>query len=476
VASLESLLEAGGLALPADCIAAAGAPEGAEHHLELVGGDPVLPAAFPIGEAAAAALLGGAGTAARLLALRGAAAQHARVDVRAAAASLLGFAFQSVEASPADGDARPVQTARIERPTSAIYPTADGRHIHLHGGFPHLAEGTLRLLGCEDEATSVASAVSRWKAQALEDALAERGLCGAMIRTPSEWTSHPQGGAVSRLAAIEIERVGEADPEPLPAGPRPLSGVRNLDLTRVLAGPTSGRTLAFHGADVLRIGAPHLPTIEPFVIDTGHGKRAAHLDLRVEAEAERLRALVREADVVTDGYRNGGLAGRGLSAEALVDLRPGLVIVSLSCYGDVGPWAERRGWEQLAQSASGIAHVVGGDAGPRLLPAAATDYTTGYLAAWGAMEALRRRATQGGSWLVRVSLCQTASWLLRLGARLDPKAASGVGNLADLQQTSETPWGRLRHLRPPLEMSPCATRWSRPTVPVGYDAAEWLPR
>ena len=445
----------------------------AVERLEVTGADPIFATAFPVGELAATALAGGGVAAARLWRLRGGDPQSVAVDVGAAAASLLGFVLQSQPGGRED-----VPLARLTTATTALYECGDGRFIHLHGGFPHLHEGTLALLGCAADADSIAAAVRTWKAADLEQALADRRLCGALVRTPEEWSDHPQGRALAALSAIEIERIGEAPVEPLPRGTRPLSGVRNLDLTRVLAGPTSGRTLASYGADVLRVASPHLPSIPPFVIETGHGKRSAFLDLRRTADVERLRELARSADVFTDGYRNGALAQRGFGAEALAELRPGIVVVALSCYGDVGPWATRAGWEQLAQSASGIAHLQGGQGGdgrPQLLPAAVTDYTTGYLAAWGAMEALRRRATEGGSWLVRVSLCQSAQWLLRLGVDRDPASATGLPSPAALQITSETPYGSITHLAPAVQLSRTPVFWERPTVPLGHNPPEWLP-
>jgi crotonobetainyl-CoA:carnitine CoA-transferase CaiB-like acyl-CoA transferase len=458
-----SVLSAGGLALPEMSDAVLG--------VDVTGSDPVLPTAFPIGEAAATALAAGGAAAVRLHRLRGGAAQSVTVDVDAAAASLLGFLFQS---QPDGGE--PLQLTRLNPPDTNFFQCRDGRWIHLHGGFPHLSEGTLELLGCTADREVIAAAVRRWTAPDLEDALAERRLCGAMLRTAGEWADHPQGAALGTLAAMEIDRIGDAPPHGWALGDRPLSDIRVLDLTRVLAGPAAGRTLASYGADVLRIAAPHLPAIQPFVVETGHGKRSAFLDLRDADQARRLRELAHDADVFVDGYRNGSLARYGFDAETLAELRPGIVVVSISCYGDVGPWAQRAGWEQLAQTASGLAHAHSGDGPPRLVPAAATDYTTGYLAAWGAMEALHRRATEGGSWRVRVSLCQTAQWLLRLGARCDPTAHTGLGDVGRLQITSETPYGRLRHLAPAVRLSATPPRWEQPTVPLGHDPPEWRPR
>src|SRR5207253_9930048 len=153
---------------------------------------------------------------------------------------------------------------------------------------------------------------------------------------------------------MEILKIGDSPRERLPESDRPLSGIRVLDLTRVLAGPTAARTLAEHGADVLKITAPHLPNIGYQEYDTGHGKLSAHLDLRQPQDLETLRGLVCEADVFSQGYRPGTLGDRGLSPEALAQVRPGIVYVSLSAFSHVGPWASRRGFDTVVQTVSGI--------------------------------------------------------------------------------------------------------------------------
>ncbi len=115
----------------------------------------------------------------------------------------------------------------------------------------------------------------------------------------------------------------------------------------------------------------------------------------------------------TQGYRGGSLERRGFGPDALAELRPGIVVVTINCYGDAGPWRTRPGWEQMAQTVSGMAVGQGEPDHPELVPAAACDYTTGYLAALGTLAALSRRAEAGGSYHVRVSLCQTATWFTR---------------------------------------------------------------
>lgn len=436
--------------------------------LRISGADPVLRSRHVVGEAAALALGASAAAAARIYTQRGGPTQSVTVDVAEAASTLLGFVFQQMDSG--------LDLARHAPPVTALYPAGDGRFIHLHGGFPHLALGTLELLGCapDADAEAIARAVARRSAFEWEDALAGRDLCGAAVRTQEEWARHEQGIALAAHPVVEVTRIGDADPEPLsPAPERPLESVRALDLTRVLAGPTCGRTLAMHGAQVLRIGAERMPSIEPFVIETGRGKRNAFLDLDRAQDAARLRELIRDADVFCQGYRADALERRGLSPEALAELRPGIVSVSINCFGHDGPWRNRRGWEQLAQSATGIAATEGGDDPPRLIPAAATDYTTGYWAAYGVMTALAHRAAEGGSWHVRASLGQTATWLNRLGADRDPDAAGGLGDVGARRLACDTAWGRLVHLGPSVSMSHTPPRWDRPPSPLGADAPAW---
>lgn len=449
-----------------------GAAPAGESPVDVAGIDPVLPTRLPVGEAAAATIVAAGLASARLWQRRGGRPQRLAIDVRAAAASLLSFALLRVPG---------VALARATPATVGLFRTGDDGWIHLHGGFPHLHAETLALLGCRDDAAAVAAAVRRWEAAPLEDALAASRLCGARLRSAAEWRAHPQGAALARAPLVALERLGDAPPRPLPgpgaaaAGARPLSGVRVLDLTRVLAGPTCARTLAAHGAEVLHVRGPGLPFIEPFVIDTNPGKRSCHLDLDAAADRARLQQLVGDADVFAQGYRPGALARRGFGAEALAAARPGIVVVSIDCYGCGGPWAARPGWEQLAQTATGMAHEHGGADAAAIVPAAVLDYTTGHLAALGALVALARRVVEGGSWHVRVSLARTAMWLLDL-PRVRPSATpSGLDGvvLAAHEIRMDTAWGPLTRLGPILRMSETPPHWSRPPAPLGQDPPRW---
>ncbi len=441
------------------------------------GTDPVIPTPFRVGVAGSATLAATGLAAAALWEMRTGRQQSVAVDLRQATASLRSGHYMKL----GDGE-----VSHARNTIMGVYPTKDGRWSYLHCNFPNHRAAALSVLGVKENREAVARAVLNWNAANLEEAIIAAKGAGGMVRTHAEWAQHPQAAAIAALPLLEIVRIGDAPPEQLPSGKRPLSGVRVLDLTRVLAGPTCARTLAEHGADVLKITAPHLPNLGYQEFDTGHGKLSAHLDLREQRDVDVLRGLVREADVFSQGYRPGTLGGRGLSPEELAAIRPGLVYVSLCAFSHAGPWASRRGFDTVVQTVSGItarqAEVVPGKTpGPQFYPVSAIDYCTGYLMAFGAMEALRRRAREGGSWLVRISLAQVGKWIVDLGevaetAARDAPAEFTPEELERWSMVSETPSGRLRHLKPVVALSETPPYWARPSVPLGYNKPEWPAR
>lgn len=234
------------------------------------------------------------------------------------------------------------------------------------------------------------------------------------------------------------------------------------------------RTLAEQGADVLHVSSPHLPTILLFEIDTGHGKRQASLELDEPEQLTTLLGLVRQCDVFSQGFQTGSLDRRGLGPEELATLRPGIVYVSVNAYGHHGPWSERPGWEQLAQAATGVTCQQAAPV-PQIAPVAMSDYTTGYLGALGVLLALQRRATEGGSWHVQVSLARTAMWFQELGADLEPLAVPTSDFSAYLEHR-DTDYGPLGYLRPALGMPATPPHYARPVRPLGADPALWASR
>jgi len=436
--------------------------------LRVADGPDLLPTRYPMADIATGTLAA-VGLAAAELGRRGSGrAQTVTVD-RAAA----GIGMASAEYLRVDGAIRD----RWD-PVTGFYPARDRRWVYLHGNFPHLRDGLLALLGAENSKESVAAAVAGWDADALEDAGAEAGLCAVAVRTRAQWLAHPQRRAVAALPLVEITRIGDAPPQTLPDAARPLGGVRVLDCTRVIAGPMAGRTFAEHGADVLRVNGPHLPFIEALVINTGIGKRSCFVDLRDADGVATLQRLAADADVFIESYRPGALAARGFGPDRLAELRPGIVSVSLDAWSRAGPFAPRRGYDSLVQAACGLA-VGDGDGPPKRLPCQPLDYLTGYLAAFGAMEALRRRVTEGGSWHVSLSLVRIAEWIFEMTEALGtiddvPDRAPAPDELGAWMQEMESDFGRLSFLGPAIAMSETPPGWDRPPVPPGTDAAVWI--
>ena len=448
---------------------AAGQPAEALAHIRLTGAEPVLPSSFAIGTAAQASIAASALAAAELWHLRCGRHQLVSVDMRHAAVE-----FRSERYFRVDGKAPAEMWDKI----AGTYRCGDGRWVRLHTNFRHHRDGVLALLACDYDKAAVQQALLNWRAEEFEEAAAQAGLVVTAKRSFEEWDRHPQGVALAALPLFSIERIGDAPPQALPTAPRPLSGVRVLDLTRIIAGPVCGRTLAAHGADVLLVTAPHLPAIEPLVIDTGRGKLSCQIDLRDTVGQAALRALLRDTDVFVQGYRPGALQSLGFGPEQVAQLRPGIVYVSLSAYSHVGPWADRRGFDSLVQTASGFndaeAQAAGTDR-PRPLPAQALDHAAGYLMAFGAITALARRCTEGSSWHVRVSLAQTGKWLRQLG-RIEHGlscAETSFDDVQDLLEEHDSGFGRLAAIRHAAQLSETPARWARPSMPLGSHLAAW---
>jgi crotonobetainyl-CoA:carnitine CoA-transferase CaiB-like acyl-CoA transferase len=458
---------------PAKALAAfarlAGHADAALGAVELTGAEPVLPSSFAVGTAAQVTVAAATLAANELWHQRTGRRQAVSVDMRDAGIEFRSDLYLKINGAPF--------TDRWDK-IAGLYRCGDGRWVRLHTNMAHHRAGTLKLLGCDYDRAAVQRVLDTWKAETLEEAAAEAGLVITATRTFAEWDAHPQGRAVASLPPLSIDRIGDAPAQPLAAdGARPLSGIRVLDLTRVIAGPVCGRTLAVHGADVLLVTAPHLAQMEDLVIDNGRGKLASYLDLREPQARDVLYGLLREADVFVQGYRPGAIAQYGFSPEEAARIRPGIVCVSLCAYGHEGPWANRRGFDSLVQNANGLNMAEAEAAGmnqPKPLPTQALDHATGFLMAFAAMSALRRRSTEGGSWHVRCSLAQTGFWFRNLGRvdglRLpDPKFA----DVQDRLEETDSGFGRLTAVRHSAVMPETPPRWMRPSVPLGTHRPEW---
>ena len=447
--------------------------------ISITGSDPVLNTHFRLAATASAAIAGIGVAVNDLWELKTGRRQSIAIDAAAATAALKSKNY--FQAKNTNGVFENVTDISHEanRGLTGIFQTKDGRWLLPHFGLDHLRRRMLDLLQADANPNSIAKAVAKWDALDLENAIDEARVCGGMIRTNDEWLQEPHGKILAAKPVVEIIKIGDSEPEPMPAGDRPLSGIRALDLTRILAGPITGRTLAEHGAEVLMVSAPHLPQVWSYVADTSHGKRSCYLDLRDESEKQTLLDLVKTADVFSQGYRPDKINQMGLGPEELADIRPGLVYVSINCYGADGPFSHRAGWEQIAQIMTGIAaEGVQSSSGykPKTLPAAANDYITGYLGAYGTLLALARRAREGGSYHVRVSLCQTGMMIYDQGkvSALPENLNLEISDVESLCIESDSHLGRIKHLAPVLSLSETRPSWALPTPKMGSNDPRWL--
>ncbi len=339
-----------------------------DSEIKITGSDPVFSTPFKISETCASVLAGIGVAVSDICEMKTGERQIGSVDVRHAAAALNSTLY--MQRANSQGGFDPIVNRNHEAMLAITqpWPTRDGRWFLAHFGLPNMKARVLGVLGCEPTPDSVRNAVAKWDALDLENAIDQARACGAMVRSNSEWLDHSHGQVLQSKPLVEITKIADSDPIPFPKGDRPLSGIRTLDLTRILAGPIQARTLAEHGSDVMMVTAEQLPQIDEHVIDTSHGKRSCFTDLKTTQGTEQLKKLAMSADVFAQGYRPGILEGLGFGPEELASNRPGIVYLSISCFGADGPLSHRAGWEQVAQTVTGICHD-GHEDRPGLSPA-----------------------------------------------------------------------------------------------------------
>ncbi|WP_107461973.1 CoA transferase [Streptomyces sp. MA5143a] len=466
--------------------AALGGEPGLLPRVSTVVREEALPARLPVRELARACAGVCALAAAELGALRAGLTEVPRVRVDDGAVAT---AFVSERHLLIDGRA-PVAFA----PLSRFWRTADG-WVRTHANYPHHRERLLSALGLpEGDAAAVGAALAERSSLEIEETVYAAGGLAVALRTPEQWAAHDQAAAVAAGPLVEHDRADTAADLAVAAvsvssGGAPLlpaAGVRVLDLTRVIAGPVATRTLALLGADVLRVDPPGTPELPDQHIDTGFGKRSTALDLTRAADRRDFEELLAGADVVVTGYRPGALDRFGLSPQALLARRPGLVVAQLSAWGSYGPWAGRRGFDSLVQVATGIAVVEGSAERPGALPAQALDHGTGYLLAAAVLRSLTEGSADGHGRVVRLSLARTAAWLLESAARRgeapqgEARRGGGGGGGSEAFDAAEgrlaerdSPVGRLRYALPPVSFEGGPGDWARPPGPWGVDGARW---
>jgi crotonobetainyl-CoA:carnitine CoA-transferase CaiB-like acyl-CoA transferase len=456
----------------ADLWKLAGGEPSALDTVTLTGDEPLLPSSFRVTAAAQVPIAAAGLAAAEIWKLRKREAQQVTVNTLHAAVECRSERYLRLDGKP------PPPTWD---PTAGVYRARDGRYVRLHTNFAHHLAAVCKVLGCEPEREKIQAALMGWEGEAFETAAYAGGAVVSFMRSPEEWFATPHAKALSALPVLTIEKIGEAAPKPWPAGERPLAGIRVLDLSRVIAGPVAGRTLAVHGADVLLVYGPDLPAIPWLTIDTGRGKLSTFIELASEEGRAKLRDLLAKADIFSQGYRPQAIARHGFSPEEAAKISPGIVYVTLSAYGHVGPWSGRRGFDSLVQTSTGFNHAEGAAAGvqgPKELPAQMLDHASGYLMAFGAMMAKARQAREGGSWHVRVSLAQTGRWLWNLGRVADGFSQPDLKSDAAMPFMEDVPsgFGALSAVRHSAILPKTPAFWARPAVPLGTHKAEWSAR
>jgi crotonobetainyl-CoA:carnitine CoA-transferase CaiB-like acyl-CoA transferase len=302
-----------------------------------------------------------------------------------------------------------------------------------------------------------------------------------MVRTLPEMLAEQQFTEVlSAMPLIEITRIGDSAREPLPPlAELPLSGFRALGMGHVIAGAGVGRSLALHGADVLNLWRPGEGENDPIYATANVGMRSAWLDPR--ADRPLLRELLRGADIFFQNRRPAFMREIGLTPEDAARERPGIVYVSITVHGERGPWAERSGFDQTAGSVTGMMLLEGSEQNPQLPPViVVNDYLSAWLAQIGIIAALRRRAEQGGSYHVHVSLTRVALWMLSLGIFDKDWAHAKAGSSEEHTYldpetfTALTPMGDYQGVTDQVDMSLTPGTYNPVLVPRGSCRPEWL--
>jgi len=454
--------------------------------LSFYGRDPILPSALRFGTMAAIGLAARSVAVAALWRQATGEGQNISVDVRKALRRFCGFfevKWETVNGRPPSPGGYAVSPF-LKMGDAFFRETRDGRYVLPLDIYPQLLVRTLDFLRCSPNTESINNAIRKWKAVELEQAAAAEGLVLAMVRTNEEFRREPQYTQVlSKLPLITVEKIGESDPVPLKAsGNLPLSGIRAFGMGHVIAGGAMGRDMALYGADVLNIWRPRDSEIEAFAWDVQVGMRSTILDDSKEDRA-RFNQLLQDADVFFANKRPGFLKKHDLNADALCEQKPGLIHATVVLHGEKGPWSGRPGFDEIGAAVSGLFTIEGSPTRPKQPPIVPIcDNVVAWLGTTGILAALRRRAIEGGSYRVVVSLTRTVLWLLSLGIFDKAYARTTAGStdehtyVAPDLFAAETPLGTYQGMTDQIVMSHTPGAFRTVLAPRGSSKPEWLPQ
>ena len=452
--------------------------------LSFYGRDPILQSPLRFGTMAAIGLAARSVAVAALWRQASGEGQDISVDVRKALRRFAGFfegKWETINGRPPSPGGYAVSPF-LKMGDTFFRETRDGRQVVALDIYPKLLVRTLDFLRCSPSTESINNAILKWDAVELEEAAAAEGLVLAKVRTNEEFRREPQYTEVlAKMPLITVEKIGESEPVPLKAnGNLPLSGVRALGMGHVIAGAGMGRDIALYGADVLNIWRPRDSEIEAFAWDVQVGMRSTILDDAKEDRAQFNR-LLQDADVFFANKRPGFLEKHDLDAESLCEQKPGLIHATVVLHGEKGPWSNRPGFDEIGAAVSGVFTIEGSPTRPKQPPIVPiADNVVGWLGTTGILAALRRRAIEGGSYRVTVSLTRTVLWLLSLGI-FDKAYAKAVAGSTDEHTyiapdlfTAETPLGTYQGMTDQVVMSCTTGAFRTVLVPRGSSKAEWL--
>ena len=454
--------------------------------LTFYGSDPILQSPLRFGTMAAIGLAARSVAVAALWRQATGEGQDISVDVRKALRRFCGFfdgKWETVNDRPPSPGGYAVSPF-LKMADAFFRETRDGRHVVALDIYPQLLVRTLDFLRCSPSTESINNAILKWDAAELEQAAAAEGLVLAMVRTNEEFRREAQYEQVlSKMPLITVEKIGESDPVPLKASANlPLNGIRAFGMGHVIAGGAMGRDMALYGADVLNIWRPRDSEIEAFAWDVQVGMRSTILDDSKEDRA-RFNQLLQDADVFFANKRPGFLKKHDLDAEVLCEQKPGLIHATVVLHGEKGPWSNRPGFDEIGATVSGLFTIEGSLTRPKQPPIVPIcDNVVAWLGTTGILAALRRRAIEGGSYRVTVSLTRTVLWLLSLGifdkdyARETAGSSDEHAYIAPDLFTAETPLGTYQGMTDQVVLSRTPGSFRTVLVPRGSSKPEWLAR
>ncbi|KAH8719213.1 alpha-methylacyl-CoA racemase [Phaeosphaeriaceae sp. PMI808] len=384
-----------------------------------------------------------------------------------------------------DTDLLQAQSIQYRRLSANLYETKNpGEYFHLHGSLE--ATKALNMIGLEGHRPDltdyhecikiIEDHVKQFTADELEEMNRKIKQAGVTCMRWDTFQATQHGRDLLaqppwKVESLELETPLVPFPFESSRAPKPqiLSGIRVLELCRIIAGPAIGRGLAEYGAQVIKVTSPNLSDVPFFQVDANIGKHAVDLNLKEPKDRATFEELLSSADVVLDGYRPGSLDRLGYGSSQLLDIAKrrgrGFVYVAENCFGHTGPWSSRPGWQQIADCVTGVAWAQGTAMGlnePVVPPFPMSDYGTGCMGTIAALTGLFKRAKNGGSYMGTTSLSQYDIYLLQLGLYDDDMMAS-------LRKEHDSTFFELRHHDSVDEVGKRALKTMRRTHPELFE-------